>query len=101
MAALGRFSALLLAALCLSGCGTLITRTTMAMPGGDFAGAYPFQAVAVDVDGMFHQKSGLLEECCKIMAFMSIPFDLAIDLVLSPIDLLLWPMGFTKSKGGW
>lgn len=79
-------SALLLAAILISGCGTLCSRT-----GKTSFGAYPYQAVGTDVAAVAVEKPEL-----KALAFVSIPLDLVLDTLFLPPDLILWVAGNKK-----
>jgi hypothetical protein len=69
----------------------------------DWAGKYPLQAVAFDIVAMTsswesgHAGEGIL---LPIVAILSLPVDLALDVLLSPLDLVLWPLGFDKNDPG-
>src|SRR2546423_12809825 len=69
-----------------SGCGTLVSRT-----GQTSFGAYPYQAVGTDAAVVAVEKPDL-----KILAFVSIPLDLAVDTLLLPPDVVLWVAGHKK-----
>ena len=71
----------------ISGClGTISTRDK-----GNFAGGYPYQAVAFDGYCVAEARGNLAPG-----GLVSMPLDLVVDTVLLPIDLLLWPFGFKK-----
>ena len=76
-------------ALCASSgaCGTAISRDRDG--DGTVFGAYPFEAVAIDVEIMGMQ--GFL-----LCGLASLPFDLVVDVVASPIDLVAWVCGADK-----
>jgi uncharacterized protein YceK len=80
----------------LTGCiGTVATRDCSDI-NGQFAGAYPFQAVALN--GLVMKDN--YNKGYKFLVFLgiiSMPTDFIFDFVLSPIDLALWPFGFKKS----
>jgi len=96
-----RIARVLPIAICLigsSGCfGTGVTRI---MGESDCAGAYPGQAVAFDVRAFTsaweegHAGEGVV---MPVFAIFSLPVDIAVDVVLSPLDLILWPLGFEKT----
>jgi len=74
--------------LTLTGCGTVVSRT-----GSHSFGAYPYQAVATDVAVVAVEKPDV-----KVLAFFSIPFDLILDTLFLPPDLLFW-IGGNKKDG--
>jgi uncharacterized protein YceK len=74
---------LIIAACLISGCGgTMITRQNY--NGCSIIGGYPYKAVVYDVSEM-----GFLGYCC-------LPFDLVIDTVGLPFDLIAWPFGLNR-----
>jgi len=97
------FCALLLAAV-LPGCGTLFGRTR-----ADYIGAYPGQAIVFDVwamsslfqgkdperphDDLERRREG---EMNFVGGLLSLPFDVVIDVVLLPADLIGWLFGLEK-----
>jgi hypothetical protein len=55
-------------------------------------GEYPFQAVAGDIEKVGNgYDAGFF-----CIALFSIPMDAAFDLLLSPFDLIFWPLGFSR-----
>ena len=84
-------SGLLLTVL-LSGCGTVGTRL-----GHTSFGAYPYQAIATDVEAV--AEADVPGEI-RILAFLSFPFDLVLDTLLLPPDLILWAAGHKKDGLG-
>src|SRR5687768_1267295 len=84
---------------CLTGCvGTLTSRSN---PESDWVGKYPGEAIACDVY--------LMKEAIKFadpqdtesrmgLAMMSLPFDIAFDTIMLPVDLAVWPCGYSKHK---
>ena len=89
---------LLLSCALLGGCtGTMLTRSDAPMAlaaKGRYStfGGYPFQAVVVDY--RIEERSG--GEGDYYSVFASLAVDLAVDLVLSPIDLVAWAFGCRK-----
>ncbi len=79
---------ILLIVLTLTGCGTVVSRT-----GSKSFGAYPYQAVATDVAVVAVEKPEV-----KVLAFFSIPFDLILDTLFLPPDLIFW-IGGNKKDG--
>src|SRR5690606_3617788 len=85
----------------LSACGTAFSRGQ-----GTVFGAYPFQAVVVD--GYFISKTfNAPEEFMGMLApgplflvwgLVSLPVDLAVDVVVLPIDIGAWIMGEYKDR---
>ena len=67
-----------------SGCGTIHTRW-----GQHKFGAYPYQGAAVDVVGVFDSEG-------VYYTLPSLPFDLAVDTVCLPVDLIWWMCGIEK-----
>ena len=63
-----------------------------------FVGGYPFMAVAVDCSVIGGSSTGC-GNIFKSACFLSLPFDLVVDAVLSPIDLIMWPFGFRMNDG--
>ncbi len=94
--------ALLLALLIVSqsGCiGTMLSRGNH-----DFAGKYPLQAVACDIQHVVNDKFDGLGILVVTGCIISVPVDLAVDVVLMPVDLVLWPFGFDRGStdgGSW
>jgi hypothetical protein len=43
-------------------------------------------------------QSGLTRGMVTARAAPSLLYDLVIDTVLMPVDLVLWPLGYTKEK---
>lgn len=86
-----------------SGClaGTILTRGDRAVVGG-----YPFQAVAVDVEMVAKagdppvDTSGVMIGGGTFLfwGLISLPLDLAIDLVATPLDLGFWAFDVHKTK---
>jgi uncharacterized protein YceK len=72
----------------LTGCGTILTRT-----GHHSFGAYPYNAVGMDVAVVAVEKPNL-----KVLAFVSIPADLVLDTLFLPPDVIMWIAG--KHKDG-
>jgi uncharacterized protein YceK len=90
---------LMLACGCLGLTGCVGTFSTRANGVGDWAGAYPGMAVAADVCLMGQGASELPSDLGRdvlALAIISTPIDLALDTALLPVDLLLWPFGFSK-----
>ena len=89
-----------LASLTLPACGTLVTR----LGDGPVFGAYPFEAVVLDVGlvgGAFGAEKNTQSRADgeAWMGLVSLPFDLVLDAVLTPVDLVAWAFGVRK--GGW
>ena len=92
-------SAALLALASLPACGTAFSRGS-----GSVFGAYPFHAVAID--GCFMSKTFNAPESFMglmvpgpvflIWGLVSLPVDLAVDVLLLPIDLGAWILGDSK-----
>ncbi|HEY9049939.1 MAG TPA: YceK/YidQ family lipoprotein [Gammaproteobacteria bacterium] len=81
----------------LSGCfGTYNTRIMDHNQAKDtsWAGKYPYQAVALDVDAAANPRHG--GAIVTIISIISIPLDLVVDTILLPVDLIMWPLGFEK-----
>ena len=81
-----------------SGClGTIHTRQGDSV---DFAGQFPYQAVATDVNSIVN---GVENDNFGFFFFgfglMSLPVDCVLDTLLLPADLVLWPCGFKKRDG--
>ncbi len=77
---------------CSSGCGTLLSRGE-----GDFFGAYPFEAVAADgamIVGLYEPD----RDVWALRGLASLPFDLVLDAVFSPIDVATWIAGSDKNR---
>ncbi len=75
--------------------GTISTRT-----GGDHIGRYPYQALYIDFYEMPQELIHKDENLAIVPLFIfSFPFDLVIDTVLLPADLITWPFGY--EKGGF
>ncbi len=90
----------------LSGCiGTFGTRTNNWGQGKKPIGSYPFKAVSEDLRMTYvltdsdsgNDYSGI-HIIGPIALMFSLPLDLAIDIVLTPLDLIAWPFGWKKSK---
>lgn len=77
--------------LCLPGCGTAMTR----MEGTPF-GAYPLEAPLADCM-MIGCQYGPSYGKSIVFGLVSLPIDLALDLVLCPVDLIAWALG--KNRG--
>ena len=97
LASTARAGLIVLSLLGSSGClGTGVTRF---VGEDDWAGKYPGQAVAFDVRAFTsdweegHAGEGIL---MPLLAIFSLPVDIAVDVLLSPVDLILWPLGFEK-----
>lgn len=88
LATLVKGLALLLTAILITGCGTLLSRT-----GNTSFGAYPYQAVVGDAVLV-----AVEEPDVKALAFVSIPLDLVLDTLFLPPDLIYWVAG--KKKDG-
>src|SRR5262245_10930256 len=93
-----------LASVTLSGCGTLWTRCMNDTP---VVGGYPFEAVVIDVWGIgdsldrafsaeSRQDPHAHHDAEFWMFLLSLPVDLALDAVLTPVDLVAWAFGATK-----
>jgi hypothetical protein len=84
--------------LCLNGCvGTVFTRIHSP---GDWAGGYPFQAVVFDAGAIGSDWQGGhagIGVGIPLAATFSWPWDLAIDALLLPLDLVFWLAGWDKS----
>ena len=88
----------------LFGCGTVFTRASP-----DLFGAYPLQAVVFDLAFISKVGEGSQEFMGMspnggwffVTGVVSLPFDLAIDLVALPVDLVAWTLGATRTRGGW
>lgn len=93
-----RLIAVLLLAMAASGCaGTRMTRGSGPMdhasPGSHaMFGGYPFQAVVVD----WRIEEQHLNEGNSYVVLGSLAIDLAVDLVLAPVDLVAWAFGYRK-----
>lgn len=82
--------------LCLSvccGCGTYATRSR-----DHSFGAYPYAAVAADMDMFYLGDGSTLNTSCGDLAFIisSIVGDFVLDTVLLPLDLGCWAFGAHK-----
>jgi len=81
------------------GCGTVFSRSSP-----DLFGAYPLLAVEFDLV-LISEVSGDGGEAMGMAAgpafffvtgLVSLPFDLAIDVVALPIDLVAWALGYQR-----
>lgn len=86
------------------GClGSYVSRTSRDDK-GDTAGKWPYQAVAQDlvvIAEPLRNKEEWRREMANTFALyglVSIPSDLVCDTILLPVDLVLWPWGFEKSR---
>lgn len=75
----------------LCGCGTLLTRTK-----GDPVGAYPFTATVLDAAVVAQSIKEPVLIVFVPICLISFPIDLAVDVILLPIDWEMWPYGFKK-----
>jgi uncharacterized protein YceK len=76
----------------LSGCGTAGSRFHGAVVGG-----LPFQAVAFDV--LAASATGAPDAGVRwLQGLVSLPFDLVIDAVLMPADVVAWIFGVHKAR---
>jgi hypothetical protein len=68
----------------------------------DFVGAYPFSGLANDVKhvikGNGENHVPVPDGFTRMVSFLSIPFDIVVDAILLPADLIAWPFGLKK---GW
>ncbi|MCA8952189.1 MAG: hypothetical protein KDE27_21950 [Planctomycetes bacterium] len=74
----------------LSGCGTMMTRSS-----GEPFGAYPLEAPLADcmmIAGGYGPSYGK----ALVFGLVSLPVDLALDVALCPVDLLAWALGTRK-----
>ena len=87
--------------LVMPGClGTYLSRT-----GGNGCGKYPYLAIVYDVEVPLHvmdqpHESWGSKTAAVIFGILSVPFDLALDTVLLPLDLIAWPLGGEKGFMG-
>lgn len=84
-------------ATCLNGCfGTYATRFMANDRSKDtsWVGKYPYQSIASDFNTAAHPRHG--GAVITMISIVSIPFDLVVDTILLPVDLILWPMGLKK-----
>lgn len=102
-AALGRWCrhARLLPLAIAASCGTVYTRGR-----ADPFGSWPLQAVVHDVQNIaaaFDPPPPSRERTAgsgfvAMQGFVSLPFDLVIDVVLVPVDVGGWLLGYTKAR---
>lgn len=92
----------------LSGCaGTIATRINQK----SFAGAYPYSSMKNDwelatigfTDKIQKSTNAYMPPpaaitVCTILGVLSVPLDLALDTVFLPVDLVCWPLGFSKNN---
>jgi len=85
--------ALMLTLPVMTGC-VLGTAGTRVANNGDAVGRFPFQAIGSDIEALFSAPAPHVD--LRVVALISLPLDLVVDVVLSPFDLILWPFGFRK-----
>ena len=83
--------AIIVGTICLNLSGCLLGTAYSRSGGENSFGKYPYMAIAVDVKAMG-------SPAAAGWGVLSIPLDLVIDTVLMPVDLVLWPLGYTKEK---
>ncbi len=80
----------------LQGCAG--TGETRIKNSGNWAGAYPGQAIASDFELIVNppQSVPIPRYFFVVAAILSFPVDIVADTVLLPVDLALWPFDFKK-----
>lgn len=77
--------------------GSYATRMEDKRPNCSFTGKYPYAAVAWDVKELKTIGGSKIGEFGEF-ALISIPLDLIIDTIMTPVDLVAWPFGFSKGN---